>query len=223
MRALAVAVLMGVALAGPANAGPWSDPDSKLAFVAPDGWRITPIPQEGLTYVLADSQGHECHFLAMPRPDTESIGADRIRTAGQAPIAPEAWAGIPPGLPAVFGGAATVASSSVDTERFWPEQRADFNAEGGRVVHAAIQFRPGQELWSFCLSRTGADDVGTYDAILNSVSTTRDEELSEEVRNAELAQIASRRRIVDSVQDVARRSQEVQNGMNHPGNASYPQ
>jgi hypothetical protein len=178
---LAAAAAM-MALAAPASAGPWSSDAARLSFVAPDGWTVQQMPVEGMTYVLANSGPKECHILASPRPDTAEISPERIRAGGEAPIGDAAWAQIPGALPSVFNNGATVTQSSVDKSAFWPVQRADYNSEG-RIVHGAIQFRPGVEFWGFCFSRTGDDDVATYDGVLRSIAATNDAELQANIED----------------------------------------
>lgn len=176
MRMMLAAAVAAVALATPASAGPWSDDASHLSFVAPDGWNVRQLPAEGMTYILAEAGGKECHIMSSPRPDTAEIAPGRIREGGEAPIGNAAWEQIPGALPTVFSIDSFVTQSSVDTSAYWPVQRADYNSRG-HVVHGAIQFRPGMELWGFCLSRTGADDAATFEGVLRSIAATNDAEL----------------------------------------------
>ncbi|HVZ99229.1 MAG TPA: hypothetical protein VG841_02810 [Caulobacterales bacterium] len=178
MRKLISALALGACVyASAASADPWTSPDAKITFDKPAGWLVQPQPADGFTYILTGAGNAQCDLMSSPRPATTDTGADLIREAGKVAIAPEAWSSIVGVVPDIFGGAqATLVSHSVNTDAFWPVNLADFNANG-RVIHAAIQFRPGVELWAFCQSNSGADDAATYSALLRSVGLPNDAEL----------------------------------------------
>ena len=60
---------------------------------------------------------------------------------------------------------------------FWPVQTARLTLANGRSVYGALQFRPGMELWSFCRSHEGADEVAVFDRIAHSVGAPNDTEI----------------------------------------------
>ncbi|HVZ99230.1 MAG TPA: hypothetical protein VG841_02815 [Caulobacterales bacterium] len=159
--------------AASAAAAPWTSPDSKISFDLPAGWLVAPQDADDMTYIVAGSGDKECDFMARPRAQTAAIPPDVIRESGKLAVAPADWARLIPLAPDVFGGQASFVSSEVSTDAFWPVQLADFRVQG-RIVHAAIQFRPGVDLWAFCQSRSGADDVATYRAVLRSVGAPND-------------------------------------------------
>ena len=174
MRILLAALAVSLAAVGSAAAGPWSDPATGVSFTTPDGWTVTQPHVEGVNYMVAKDAAHECHVLQIAHPETASITPDRIRAAGLTPIASTAWTALPIALPTVFtSNDGSYVSSNVDTHGFWPLQRAEYTS-GGKPLHAAIQFRPGMELWSFCWNITGADDAAGATAFLRSVGTVND-------------------------------------------------
>jgi hypothetical protein len=192
---LAAAVLATTTLA--AVAAPWSDPAGRLVFETPSGWMVAPQQANGMTYVVAGGMASECHLIAAPREATAETSPHRLRLASQQQLDPDAWTNIAALLPNLFPQNAQVLSQSVETDSFWPVQYADIRGITGRTVHGAIQFRPGYELWTFCLTHDGADDVTTFTQIAHSVGTPNDAQLQaqaeldqrEEARNMRAAQL----------------------------------
>jgi hypothetical protein len=169
---LAAAVLATTTMG--AAAAPWSDPAGRLVFDAPSGWIVAPQASDTFTYAVALGNTSECHVFASPRAATASATPDRVRVAGQTQLEPTAWISIASMLPNIFQGDVQVTSQAVDTRPFWPVQTATLRSTNGRNVHAAIQFRPGFELWSFCQTFSGADEVGAFNALAHSVGTPND-------------------------------------------------
>jgi hypothetical protein len=186
MRSFAFAALVGLTLAAAASADAraWTDPAGRVAFEAPDNWSIQDQQQTSMTYVIAGTANNECHVLAIPRAQTASMSVDAIRNAGgnDANYTDEAWARVGGAMTSVFSSAPQVLSRSEDTTQFWPIQRADL--QGQRLVHAAIQLRPGLELQTYCQTYEGADDAAAYDALIRSVKTPTDEALQQQASPA---------------------------------------
>ncbi|MES1158865.1 MAG: hypothetical protein ABUL42_03120 [Terricaulis silvestris] len=186
MRKTLAALAVGIsAFVMNAAAEPWTSPDSKISFDKPAGWAVQPQPADGFTYILTGSGDAQCDLMSSPRPTTATTEGDLIRDAGKVAIAPEAWSSIVGVVPDVFGGGtATLVSHDVKTDSFWPVNVADFNAPNGHVVHAAIQFRPGVEIWAFCQSNSGHDDAAAFAALLRSVGLPNDAELQASAEQA---------------------------------------
>jgi hypothetical protein len=192
---LAAAALATTTLA--AAAAPWADPAGRLGFETPSGWMVAPQQANGMTYVVAGSLTSECHLIAAPREATANTSPHRVRLASQQQLDSTSWTNITALLPNLFPQNAQILSQSVETDSFWPIQHADIRGITGRTVHGAIQFRPGYELWTFCLTHDGADDVTAFNQIANSVGTPNDAQLQaqaerderEEDRNMRSAQL----------------------------------
>jgi hypothetical protein len=179
MRFVAIAAIVGLgmtALAGPAAARVWTDPNGRLTFDAPAGWTVEPQEAPDFTYAMAFNADRECHFVAMPSTGSSTASAARVRQAGaeEGRFPADAWIRVANGVPPVFpGDSAQFVSQSIETSQFWPIQRAELrNAE--RAVHSAIQIRPGLELWTFCMTFDGPDNVSNFDAVIRSVGTPND-------------------------------------------------
>jgi hypothetical protein len=190
MRLFAIAALAGLSLAaatGAAAAHTWTDPAGRVVFDAPDGWSIMDQRQANITYVIAGTANNECHVLAIPREQSAAMSVDQIRNAGanDANYTDEAWVRIGAGMNSIFSAPPTIVSKSEDTSGFWPVQRADL--QGERLVHAALQLRPGLELYTYCQTYEGADPTGAYDALIRSVHTPNDEALQQQATPAPAA------------------------------------
>jgi hypothetical protein len=170
MRSLALAAVFGVvALAGPAAADPWTDPNGNLTLNAPRGWTVRPQGMQGGSAVLAFTPSSDCYFFGIPNPATagRSVAAARNSTTA---LSESSWQTALQAAPDfASAGAISVTSHSVDTSGFWPVQRAQLQA-GSRTIHGVVQIRPGFELRGFC---SGGD--ASYDAILNTLGHPNDQ------------------------------------------------
>lgn len=198
-------ILAAVALATTtmsASASPWTDPAGRLVFDAPSGWMVAPQTSEGFTYTVALGNTSECHVFASPRAETATATPDRVRVAGQTQLDASAWTSIASLLPTIFQGDVQVVSQDVDARPFWPVQTARLRTADGRSVHGAIQFRPGLELWSFCQTFAGADEVSAFDLVAHSLGTPNDVTLQAEAERIVREQEDAR---AQAVQDRANR------------------
>jgi hypothetical protein len=180
MRATALAAATaGLALIGVAEARPWADPAGRLTFDAPAGWSINQRTDGGpnLTYVLAGTANNECQFLVVPNPATTTARVGHIRTQGADParFSNDLWTRALGQFPELVrnGATITVQSTSVENTGFWPIQRAEARSND-QAVHAAIQVRPGLEIFTACLTYGGADATATYDQVIRSIGHPND-------------------------------------------------
>lgn len=172
MRTLALAAVCGVGLfvSGVAAAEQFTDPNGRLTFNAPSGWRVQPQNAGTQTAVLAFNAANDCYFF----------GADNAATAGSTaeaahntrdPIAAEAWVRYASPIRDFFNGApATLVSQSVDTSGFWAVQRAELRGPS-KTVYGAVLIRPGVEIRAFC---SGAASASAYDSIFASLAHPND-------------------------------------------------
>jgi hypothetical protein len=180
MRRILRAAVLFVAMTGIAHAQPWTDEMSGLSVELPQGWGAAVAPTTNVTYVrtVSGDAAQECHFLAKPRPATAEASPYRVRLAGREPVTDATWTSMTSVIRPVFADVeAQLDQTRIDEDPFWPIQFARYQSET-RIVHAAMQFRPGYEYWGFCFARSGADDPAAAEAILRSVSSTHDAELT---------------------------------------------
>ncbi|MEJ0058565.1 MAG: hypothetical protein WDM79_02780 [Terricaulis sp.] len=166
-----------MASASLASAEPWSAPDARMIFNAPAGWAVQRVPVENRVYVVAQTDTKQCHLMTMSRPATQDAAPRAVREAGAQPLAPAVWERLPPALPRVFGPESHLVSTTIDTAGAWPIQFGRYESPT-RIVHAAVQFRPGQEFWSFCYAASEvAGDAGAFATLQRSVASTDDAQL----------------------------------------------
>jgi hypothetical protein len=196
MRFLMMAIV-GLAAATAANAAPWTDPSGTISLDAPAGWTVEPVPTDGLTHIVAASAASECHVIGVPRASTVDTPAYRMWSAAQEALPRDTWMQVASFFPDMFGAHASVQNASVDTDRYWPVQRAAFGVPGGTNVKGAIQFRPGLEIWGLCRARAGqAEESAAFEALFRSIGTPNDATLqaqSEEGRRGAQEQAERRR------------------------------
>jgi hypothetical protein len=175
MRAYAVAAIAALGLAaltGTAIARVWTDPDARVVFDAPASWPVTKERVPDFTYAVVGSAANECHIVAMPRPETATRTVTEVNHTAATPLAPETWVNVANAMP-LFHDQAVLVSQSVETDRFWPIQRAEIQSPDG-LFHSAIQLRPGVELWTHCKTYSGNDSAALYDNVIRSVGTPTD-------------------------------------------------
>jgi hypothetical protein len=178
-------LLASAAFVASAQANPWTDPSNTISLDAPAGWVVEPQAADGLTYILAASNASECHIVGVPRPSTIETPPYRMRVAAQQPLDTALWTQIASMFPDLFPGQTTVQSNTVETDPFWPVQRADFAVAGGAPVHGAIQFRPGLEVWTLCRARSGTEETVAVNTLIRSIGTPNDATLQAEALRQE--------------------------------------
>jgi hypothetical protein len=172
MRTLALAAVLGIGLTagGIAFAEQFNDPNGRLTFNAPSGWRVQPRNATGQSVVLAFNPTNDCYFFGIPNPTTANSSPGAVRNT-TTPLTADAWLAAARPVPDFFeGAAATLVSQSVDTSGFWPVQRAELRGPS-KTVYAAIQARPGVEIRAFC---AGATSAAAYDSIFATLGHPND-------------------------------------------------
>jgi hypothetical protein len=172
MRTLALLAAIGAALlaGGLAYAEQWNDPNGRMEFEAPAGWRVQPRSAPNQTVVLAFNPTNDCYFFGIDNPATANSSANAARNT-TAPLPPEAWVASASPLNDFFEGSPpTLVSQTVDTSGFWPVQRAELRGPS-KTVYGAMLVRPGVELRVFC---SGGTSAAAYDAIIGSLGHPND-------------------------------------------------
>lgn len=172
MRTLALAAVFGVGLlaGGVAAAEQFTDPQGRLTFNAPAGWRVQPRNASGQTAVLAFNAQNDCYFFGADNASTASSSADAARNTRD-PIPAQAWVTYATPIRDFFEGTApTLVSQSVDTSGFWPVQRAELRGPT-KTIYGAVLIRPGVEIRAFC---SGSPNAAAYDSIFASLAHPND-------------------------------------------------
>ncbi|MEZ5960303.1 MAG: hypothetical protein R3C30_07700 [Hyphomonadaceae bacterium] len=172
MRKLALAAVFGVGLlaAGVAAAEQFNDPNGRLTFNAPSGWRVQPRAAGDQTAVLAFNPTNDCYFFGADNPATADRSAEAAINTRD-PIQPQTWVTYATPIRDFFEGSpATLVSQSVDTSGVWPVQRAELRGPT-KTVYGAVLIRPGVEIRAFC---SGASSAAAYDSIFASLGHPND-------------------------------------------------
>lgn len=177
MRALKFAAIVGagMAVAGAAFAGPWSDPAGRVNFTTPSGWATEVQHSSGnQTVVLTGSANNECYVLTSQNSGTATAQANRIHALTE-PMAAADWQTYANSVRPMFPQHnAAVTSQSVDTSGFWPIQRAQLSG-AERPVTAAVSHRPGGlDLIAMCWTYGGPDATAIYETFFHSLSNSQD-------------------------------------------------
>lgn len=180
MRWLALAAIAGLSIATAAEARVWSDPAGRVTFDAPNGWVTSQekgaAAGDTFSYMITGNANNECHVIASPNPNTANATAEAVRRAGAnaATFNDDFWVRSANGIGTVFpNNSATVQSTSLETEPFWPIARAELRSPE-RPVHGYYQFRPGIDFFVFCMTYGGADPIDAYNTFARSVSHPND-------------------------------------------------
>lgn len=168
--ALAAALSVGLVAGGVAWAEQFNDPNGRLTFNAPSGWRVQPRNAGNQTAVLAFNATNDCYFFGADNPGTANSSAEAAMNTRD-PIAASAWVTYASPIRDFFEGApATLVSQSVDTSGAWPVQRAELRGPS-KTVYGAVLIRPGVEIRAFC---AGANSAAAYDSIFSSLGHPND-------------------------------------------------
>lgn len=172
MRMIALAAIFGVGLlaGGVAAAEQYVDPNGRLTFNTPSGWRVQQRSAGTQTAVLAFNPTNDCYFFGADSPATANSSAEAARNTRD-PIAAQAWVTYASPIRDFFEGSpATLVSQTVDTSAFWPVQRAELRGPS-KTVYGAVLIRPGVEIRAFC---SGAASAAAYDSIFSSLAHPND-------------------------------------------------
>jgi hypothetical protein len=207
MRTLALAAAIGVGLTigGIAFAEQWTDPNGRLTFNAPAGWRVQPRNAAGQTAALAFNPSNDCYLFGVTNPNNAgNAAATRNATT---PLSPDAWVTAAAPIRDFFEGSPpTFVSQSVDTSGFWPVQRAELRGPS-KTVYGAIMVRPGTEIRAFC---SGASSASAYDSIFASLGHPNDATWQGEANDQAAARAAQEQAAADAAAQQAAQAQEQQ-------------
>jgi hypothetical protein len=217
MRTLALAAAIGVGLTvgGIAFAEQWNDPNGRLTFNAPAGWRVQPRNAAGQTAVLAFNPSNDCYLFGVANPATANSSANAARNT-TAPLDQNAWVTAAAPIRDFFEGTApTFVSSSVDTSGFWPVQRAELRGPS-KTVYGAILVRPGVEIRAFC---AGAASASAYDPIFASLGHPNDATWQSEA-NAQAADRAAQEQAAAAAA-AQQQAQQAEQQQQQPGETEH--
>jgi hypothetical protein len=170
---------------------PWNgDSTNRLTFNVPASWPVDKSSNSSaeVTQYIAGVADAECNFYVVDRPATANDNPEAWLRTNKNALTAEKWGEILKPFH-IFKKGATVDSASMDSEHFWPRQKAVVSTPDGKVI-SAITTRPGLEIFTFCLSFDGKDRAPLFDAVINSVATPKDASLQAAVEAGAAARAA---------------------------------
>lgn len=179
IRMLAAVALGAAALTGAAYAqtmAAWTAPDQSISLSRPSNWPVDRMSDSSpaITRYAAGLADAECQIFVIQRPNTAAAAPGDVRASFTTPFTAAQWTQVATGIRSI--GNANAETMSVDTENFWPIQRARLITADG-PIEAGIQARPGLEIWTFCQSFDSRDRTAIFNSLIRSIATPRDAEL----------------------------------------------
>ena len=178
--ALGLAICVGVA-----DAKTITDPHGRFIVDTPASWTMTDrtLPANEFSYVILGTANNECQILVFPSDNLATATPRQVQrvSANDPQFSAAFWTTSANGVVTIFpDNSAAVISTSAEHDLPWPEQHAEITSPQNteiaapKTVHATLQLRPGFEIYSYCMTYSGADAVAAYTAVAHSIRTSND-------------------------------------------------
>lgn len=224
--ALAAAALGLVITAGAAEAKTFTDPQGRVIFDAPDNWRMDDASpaDHSFTHLIVGTANNECQVLAFPSANLSNIPTRQVFMTAQndAQFNAAFWVQTANALGSVFpDNSAAVASNSAEHDHQpWPIERAELNSPNNteitpKVVHGALQLRPGLELYTYCMTYGGAEPMATYEAVIHSIRHANDAQWTAEIAAQQAGHDAAQQQADQAAAAAAQHQQQQQQQQQH--------
>jgi len=152
----------------------YSDPQNRFVFQYPASLPVDVVarPNQPVN-ILVGAADYECQMFLVERADTAGKPAQDLVRGYSPPLTSEVWKRSADGF-VLYNRKGTVESATSDTSKFWPVQHASLRTDQNTPVIAAMQARPGFDLWQFCTAFDGADHSATFNQIIASFAGPND-------------------------------------------------
>lgn len=162
----------------------FTDPRSRFSFQYPASLPVDTIerPNQPMN-VLVGAADYECQMFVVDRPESASSAPDDFVRAYTSAISVDVWKRSADGF-ALYNRQGTVQSATVDTSRFWPIQKATLQTNDNKPAIAAMQARPGIEVWQFCTGFDNRDHSAVFNQIIASFAGPNDAALQAQAEAA---------------------------------------
>jgi hypothetical protein len=162
----------------------FTDPKNRFTFQYPASLPVDTVerPNQPLN-VLVGAADYECQMFVVDRPESASSPPDAVVRAYTTALAADVWKRSADGF-ALYNRQGTVQSATVDTTKFWPVQTASLRTDENKPVVAAMQARPGFEIWQFCTGFDNRDHTTTFNQIIASFAGPNDAALQAQAEAA---------------------------------------
>lgn len=233
--ALVAATALGLALAaGAAEAKTFTDPQGRVIVDAPNNWAMQDAssPDHTITRLNIGIANYECDVVAFANPNLANVPVRQVfRTAqNDAQFTAQVWTNAANAITDVFpGNSANVTAVSVEHDHQpWPILRAEITSPnntslaGGKVVHAAMQLRPGLEIYTYCMTFGGAEPTAAFDALIHSVRNANDAQWSTQLTTENATHDAAQQAADQAAAQAAQHPQPQQQQPNAPRHNPHP-
>ena len=189
--AAAVAALFAAAALAQPAPKTYTDSQNRFTFQYPASLPIDVVarPNQPVN-ILVGAAAYECQMFVVERPEFAGKPPADVARAYARAFGPEVWKQSADGF-VLYKRAGTVQSNVVDTSKFWPVQRASMQTDQHTPVVAAMQSRPGIDVWQFCTAFDNADHSVVFNQIINSFAGPNDAALQAEATAADAAHAAA--------------------------------
>ena len=194
-RLVAAGVVIAALFAAAALAQPalktYTDSQNRFTFQYPASLPVDVVarPNQPVN-VLVGAAAYECQMFVVDRPEFVGKPPGDVARAYATAFAPDIWKRSADGF-ALYKRAGAVQSNTVDTSSFWPVQRASLTTDANKPAVAAMQARPGVEVWQFCTGFDNADHTAVFNQIIASFAGPNDAAQAAEGAAAEAAHAAA--------------------------------
>lgn len=214
----AVALALTAAVAyGQGATKTYTDAQNRFTFQYPSNMGnpdVTSRPNQPVNIVVGLG-AFECQMFAVDNAQSASQPPDAVVRAYGTAITTDLWKRQADAF-ALYNRQGTVDSSTVDTSGFWPVQRAMMKSDDGTAVTAALQARPGLELWQFCTSFDGADHTPVFNQIINSFAGSNDAAL-QAAAEAAIAEHNAKKQAAEAAAEAAKNQPPAQQKKKYEG------
>ena len=169
----------------------YTDSQNRFTFQYPASLPVDVVarPNQPMN-VLVGAAAYECQMFVVDRPEFAGKPPGDMARAYAPAFAPDVWKRSADGF-ALYKRAGTVQSNTVDTSKFWPVQRASMQTDEHKPVVAAMQARPGVDVWQFCTSFDNTDHTAVFNQIIASFAGPNDAAQAADAASAEAAHAAA--------------------------------
>jgi hypothetical protein len=226
LAALAVAALGLVMTAGAAEAKTFTDPQGRVIVDAPNNWSMQDASPADHSYTRLNIGlgNYECDVMVFPSANIANIPSRQVfRTAqNDAQFNAAFWTTAANGAADLFpnNSAAVTSATSEHDHQPWPIERAEIGSPNKsditpKTIHAALQLRPGLELYTYCMTFAGPEPTAAFEALIQSVRHANDATWTAEIAAQQAEHDAAAQQAAAAAAAHPQQQQQQQQGQRH--------
>lgn len=187
------AAAVAVAQPGPAaNAlKTYTDSQNRFTFQYPGSLPVdvNARPSQPVN-IAVGAAAYECQMFVVDNLGSMGKAPGDVARAYTPAFTADAWKKAADGF-ALYKRQGTVQTNTVDTSKFWPVQRATLQTDEHTPAIAALQARPGVEVWQFCTAFDNQDHSAVFNQIIGSFAGPNDAAQAAQAASDEAARAAA--------------------------------